>query len=261
MRLRGLSPASIYQRRRALARLEAFVGKPLLEATEDDLHRWQEQLRGSVAYIANRLANCSQLYAWAHGTADLLAENPARRMVRPKVGRGLPRPIGDAALDIAISTAAPDVRLCLVLGAYAGLRAGEMSRLERRDILDTVEAPVMLLQGKGGKERIVPASPRVLFELRAYGMPTRGPILRRRDGRPGAPTPARVSQLVNEHLHDLGIGDTLHAGRHRFATATYQISRDIRLVQELLGHSDPATTAVYAAYAASEAAAVVGALT
>src|SRR5690242_4245763 len=110
MRLRGLSPASIYQRRRNLLRLEQALGKPLLEATEDDLIRWQEDLRGSVAYIANRLANCAQFYKWAHETADLTAENPARRLVRPKVGKGLPRPIADEPLELAMSTAPADVR-------------------------------------------------------------------------------------------------------------------------------------------------------
>jgi len=260
MRLRGLSPASIYQRERALIRLEAALRKPLLEATEADLRAWQEGLRGSLAYHANQVANCAQFFAWAHETADLIPENPARRLVRPKVGRGLPRPLADDHLEVAIRTAAPDVRCWLVLGAYAGLRCGEMSRLERRDLLDTVPEPVMLLRGKGGKQRIVPVSARVLFELRAYGLPSRGPIFRRRDGRQGAPTPARISQLVNDHLHGLGITDTGHSTRHHFATHIYRISRDLRLVQELLGHSDPATTAVYAAYAQSEASEVVGQL-
>lgn len=43
-------------------------------------------------------------------------------------------------------------------------------------------------------------------------------------------------------------GATLHQLRHFFATALYQTSRDIRLVQEALGHSNPNVTAVYAAF-------------
>lgn len=260
MRLRGLSPTTVYKRHRALLLIETHLCKPLLEATETDLRTWQEGMTGSVSYIASRLASCACFYRWAHETADLLPTNPARRLIRPKVGRGLPRPMSDLALEAAVSTAAEDVRCWLVLGAYAGLRCGEMSRLERRDIMDTITTPVMLLHGKGGKDRIVPASPRVLFELRAYGLPSRGPVFRRRDGRPGAPSPARISQLVNEHLHGLGITDTAHATRHRYATGVYQLSKDLRLTQELLGHADPATTAIYAAYAQAEAAAVVDAL-
>lgn len=260
MRLRGLSPTTIYKRHRALLLIESQLGKPLLEATEADLQAWQEGLTGSVSYIASRLASCCQFYKWATHTADLLREDPSKRLVRPKVPRGLPRPMNDLALETALRTAPADVRCWLALGAYGGLRVGEMSRLERRDVMDSLEPPIMLLHGKGGKQRIVPASPRVLFELRAYGLPMRGPIFRRRDGERGAPSPARISQLVNAHLHDLGIADTAHATRHRFATGTYQISKDIRLVQELLGHADPATTAIYAAYAQSEAAEVVASL-
>lgn len=170
------------------------------------------------------------------------------------------QPHGTTQLGLAISHAPPDIRCWLVLGAYAGLRAGEMARLQRQDVLDTAETPVIIVDGKGGKQRVVPASPRVLFELRAYGMPSRGYIFRRRDGGPGAPTPARVSQLVNGYLHDLGIEDTGHAARHRFGTKTYQRSRDIRMVQELLGHADPGSSAGYAAFAAEAAAAVVASL-
>lgn len=259
MRLRGLRSATITQRRRALARLEYALGKGLLAATAADLYTWALSLTGSDPYIANRIANASCFYRWA-ADEHLISENPAANLPRPRVHRGLPRPISEDRLEIAIATAAPDVRCWLVLGAYAGLRAGEMARLQRKDILDTAETPVLLLDGKGGKQRVVPASPRVLFELRAYGLPSRGLVFRRRDGQPGAPTPARVSQLVNGHLHNLGIADTGHAARHRFATRAYQQGHDLRMVQDLLGHSDVGTTAVYTAYAAEDAARVVAAI-
>lgn len=259
MRLRGLSPATITQRRRALARVAFAIGLPLIDANADDLHRWQEALRTSPPSIANSTANVHSFYRWAQDEG-LRPDNPAGRLPRPKVPRGIPRPIAEERLNAAIAQAPADVRCWLVLGAYAGLRAGEMSRLMRADILDTATPPVVLVCGKGGKQRIVPLSERVLFELRAYGLPSRGPVFRRRDGNPGPPTPARVSQLVNAHLHDLGIGDTGHAARHRFGTRAYQVSRDLRLVQDLLGHADPGTTAVYAAFAAEHAAAVVASL-
>lgn len=256
MRLRGLRPATITQRQNVLRRLAHRLPVPLLEATPEHLLSWALTLHTSPPSVANSIANVACFYRWAFDEG-LIPADPAAKLPRPKVHKGLPRPIADNALDIAISTAPPDVRCWLVLGAYAGLRAGEMSRLQRKDILDTAATPVLLLDGKGGKQRIVPASARVLFELRAYGLPSRGPVFRRRDGLPGAPSPARVSQLVNEHLHGLGIHDTGHAARHRFGTAVYQASKDIRLLQELLGHSDPATSAIYSAYAQDDAAAVV----
>ncbi len=50
------------------------------------------------------------------------------------------------------------------------------------------------------------------------------------------------------HFAELGIDGRAHALRHRFGTETYRASRDIRVVQELLGHASPQTTAGYAAY-------------
>lgn len=232
MRLRGLSPATITQRRRALARLTRAVG-PLLDATERDLARWQERLTGSPRYLANQLANCSAFYVWACDVAELIPTNPARRLVRPKIPRSVPRPMAEERLQLAIMHAPPDIRCWLVLGAYAGLRAGEMARLQRQDVLDTAETPVLIVDGKGGKQRVVPASPRVLFELRAYGMPSRGYVFRRRDGNPGAPTPARVSQLVNGYLHDLGVEDT---GQRRTAPLRHPD------VQAVAGPTDGAGT-------------------
>jgi integrase/recombinase XerC len=62
-------------------------------------------------------------------------------------------------------------------------------------------------------------------------------------------TPRRGSRpSPTGYLHGVGISDTLHAGRHHFGTGTYAESLDLRLVGELLGHSDPATTAVYVQY-------------
>ncbi len=67
-------------------------------------------------------------------------------------------------------------------------------------------------------------------------------------------TPARVSAACASYLAEIGAGATLHSLRHFFATALYQTSRDLRLVQEALGHSNPNVTAVYAAFDTSKTA-------
>jgi integrase len=53
---------------------------------------------------------------------------------------------------------------------------------------------------------------------------------------------------------------TLHQLRHRFGTAAYDVGHDLRVVQELMGHATPATTALYAAVASDSAVATVQAL-
>ncbi len=107
-------------------------------------------------------------------------------------------------------------------------------------------------------ERVLPLQPRVLAELQTYGLPRRGPVftmydnLGRRTSRPI--TAARVSAACGTYLAEAGTGATLHALRHFFATALYQTSQDLRLVQEALGHSSPNITAIYAAFDTSKTA-------
>lgn len=68
-------------------------------------------------------------------------------------------------------------------------------------------------------------------------------MFRRHDGNTGPNAPWVVSQLVNEHLHSLGIVATLHQGRHRFGTMGWRVTKDLRALQQLMGHANPATTA------------------
>jgi integrase len=181
----------------------------------------------------------------------------------PRVGRRLPRPISEADLFTALRQAPPRIRPLLVLAAWAGLRAKEIARLRRQHVLDTARPPVLLVvhdATKGRSERIVPLSDFVLGELRLHGLPASGWMFSRHDGAPGPNTPHMISLLCNQHLHDCGIAATLHQLRHRFGTVAYAASHDLRMVQELLGHADPQTTALYTAYDQADAARVVQAL-
>jgi integrase/recombinase XerC len=171
----------------------------------------------------------------------------------PKLPRRVPRPAVDAELLQAITTAPRRVRLMLVLAGFEGLRAIELARLDRADILDTAQPPVMILRGKGARERVVPLSAPVLAEIRRYQPPHNGPVFERGDGQHGHNTGSRISQIVSEYLRDNRFTFTLHQARHRFATSVYRDTRDLRLVQELLGHSSPQSTAIYTAFASRAA--------
>jgi len=59
-------------------------------------------------------------------------------------------------------------------------------------------------------------------------------------------SPARVSQLVNEHLRSVGSTETAHQLRHRYATTVLAACRDITVVRDLLGHSHTGVTEQYA---------------
>lgn len=263
MRLRGLADTTMRERayavRRLARHLDVEVGE-LMAVTEDDLDCWQYDIAHLTArYRSSWLAHVSRFYAWAH-TERLVRANPAVVLLPPKLPRLVPHPIGEADLHMAVACAPTRVRPMLVLAAYAGLRAGEIARLQRQHVMDTDDPAVVLVEGKGGRERIVPLSSLVLTELRLAGMPSRGYVLSRRDGKAGGLEPHMVSKLCNDYLHGLGINETLHSLRHRMGTVLYRSTRDLRLVQEVLGHSSPAVTAGYAAHSPTAAVAAVEAI-
>lgn len=163
-------------------------------------------------------------------------------------------------LAVALDTAPDRVRPWLVLAAYAGLRACEISGLRACDLMWENEPPLLVVdQGKGGHARAVPMAPAVATEL--AGAPRSGWLFPRRDGTPGPSPPHLVSRLANQHLHGLGIAHTLHTLRHWFATETLRINGgDLRQTQELLGHQSPVSTAIYTWVDPRAAAVTVAAL-
>lgn len=252
MRTRNFSPNTIYSRGRALIRFQRATGVDPLEATEDRMIGWWTALRLSPSSRAGELAAIRGYCRWAqkHG---LIETDPTRLIDRPRLARRVPRPINELALGIALSNALPDVLAILCLAAFCGLRAAEIAGLEWPDIRrDTI-----LVHGKGDRERVVPTHPMVKEALDRLPGKRRGPVIRRRDFQGGAVPPHLVSHWANGHLHSLGISETLHQLRHRFGSLTYQLSNgDIRMVQDLMGHASPATTAGYTAWDVSKASVV-----
>ncbi len=247
MRLRGLREATIRSRTYTLRRLEARLRPAgLLDATRSGLEAWQAAQHMSSASLRTRTTQVRAFYVWALRT-ELITSDPSARLVMPKVPRTLPRPISEEDLALALACASTRIRPWLVLAGWCGLRAGEIARLQRQDVLDQASPPVLVVRnGKGGKDRAVPLPRVVIDELHRARMPSRGPLFGRADGQHGTPTAQRVSAAVALHMDTIGVEATCHSLRHRYATLAYQITRDLLLVQNLLGHADPAQTAGYA---------------
>lgn len=266
LRNRGLAPIYIDQRRRALRQLTDATGSTVLDLTALDIDRWQTEhlhTRTTGRSRNNLVTHVREFYRWAH-EQEITPDDRGRRLTRAKVARLVPRPIGEAALQVALDLAPDRVRPMLLLAAYEGLRACEIARLRREDVRDHDSPETIVVLGKGSKERVLPVSQRVLIALHAHGMPNRGPIffMWTNQGPTNRPiTPHRVSAACNAYLQDIGAGATLHQLRHRFATQTLRMSGgDLRMVQELLGHAGPDTTAIYTQWQTSRAAGVIDAL-
>ena len=260
LRLRSLAPGTIANRSLGMRRLSRHLKidpADLLLVTPEQLDLWQHSIvHLTPRYRASYLSCVFGFYAWAVETG-ILEEAPTSKLVKPKLPRGVPHPISEIDLDGALADAPDRLRPMLYLAAFAGLRAMEIAFLTREQVRDTSEPPMLRIAGKGNKERMVPLSDLLLTELRAYGLPSRGYLFLRSDSQAGCNSPARVSQICNAYLHGRGIAESLHSLRHRFGTRLYQLSTDLRMVQEVMGHSDPATTAGYAAYAPAAAVAAI----
>lgn len=230
----------------ALNRVARQLGVPLLQATAADLVEWQASIRhlnaGTVRVYVTHL---QQFYAWALDV-ELISVDPSRKLQRPKVRRGAPRPMHDQDLEnlFAICTRT-DLRLAFSYAAFAGLRCEEVARLHRNDV-DLYGAKVVYVRGKGDKERVVPLIPLLIDEMHFAGESARRPghLIHTATGKPY--TGANLSLVTNEWLHEtLGTESTFHSLRHWFGTNVMRFTNDPLFVRDLLGHSDLSTTQIY----------------
>lgn len=199
--------------------------------------------------ISTYVGHAKGFYMWR---ADYQHGHDAGKLlIRPSLPRRLPRPIDDESLRDALRLAEGQTRVILLLMAFCGLRCGEVSRLVRHDLRDHEDPPIAVIHGKGGKQRVVRMPNDLVPTLRLIGIPLRGNIVL--SARGGPLSANRVSQLTNAYLHGIGIPDTAHSLRHWYGTHIYRVTRDVRLVQEMMGHASPATTAMYTAFAPSRA--------
>lgn len=263
LELTGAMPDTVICRRRALIRMARAMDVPLVEASAAELTAWREGLRVGPATVVAYVSHARGFYTWACDEAGLREDNPADRIPVPRLGRRLPRPIGEDDLRTAVAGAPRRIRPWLVLAGWCGLRAKEIALLRRENVFEAARPPLLIVawdSTKGRCERAIPLSTYALRELLDAGLPASGWVFRRCDGLPGPNRPWQVSHLANEYLHSCGIRETLHQLRHRFGTQVQQVFHDLRLTQELLGHQSPASTAGYSAVDVADAAAAVEAL-
>lgn len=119
-----------------------------------------------------------------------------------------------------------------------GLRVAELAALSLEEI-----KPEFEVRGKGGRERLIYVSPKVMkmFEEYRKGLPKTGPLLLGLSVR-------SIERIVKERGEYVLTGDrkvTPHTLRHLYATHLYENGADLRLVQELLGHASISTTQIY----------------
>ena len=242
--LRGLSPATLRMREWVLNRLAISIDRPLREAQVGHILFWEQTVVAGLAAQSRRcyIQHAHSFFTWMAKTGRI-AEPPTVMLTRPKMPKPLPRPIAEKDLARAMDAASPKVAAMMALMAYCGLRCMEVAQLLWSDI-DVADGQtwIAIRNGKGGRDRIVPAGMVVQRALRRHGTRTRGPVFLGRDNRQIRPN--SVSQIVNCHLHRLGIASSAHKLRGRYATQAAVVA-DISLVAQLCGWEDLQTAKHY----------------
>ncbi len=180
--------------------------------------------------------------------------NPAAALKSPRRDRALPSYLEVEEVARLIDTPPaekPDGlrdRAILELLYSSGLRLGELTRLDERD-LDWINE-IVLVHGKGGRDRLVPVGGPALAAVRRYletrDPATRGPREPMFLSSRGARLNSRlVERMIARYGRGLGKPVTPHTLRHSFATHLLNAGADLRAIQELLGHRHLSTTQIY----------------
>jgi len=261
----GFAPATISAYAADLRDLWVYMATASYGSWEDLTHdlitghlrHLSEEKRLEVSSIARHVATI-RVFGRFLETNNLTETNPAELLSQPSTWQKVPGVMGDDQVKKLLASPQPsdalylrDVALLELLYA-GGLRASELSTLH----LDNIhfDLGVTRIMGKGSKERLVPIGRPALRALQRYIDELR-PDLEKPESsgsrvflsRTGQPiTRVVVWQVVKRHANRAGLKDVHpHTLRHSFATHLLAGGADLRVVQELLGHSNIKTTQVY----------------
>ena len=187
---------------------------------------------------------------------DYIDTDVAKSVSRPKVAKKLPSVLTveevDKLLDIKLNTVFDYRNKCMLELMYGtGLRISELLSLTINDI-DTINATVRCI-GKGDKERIVPINDYVINSLSEY-LNVRSELLKNKTTQElflnkngDKLTRKGFFKILKGLLLEKGLNTNVspHTLRHSFATHLLEYGADLRVIQEMLGHSDISTTKIY----------------
>ena len=197
--------------------------------------------------VARRLSALRQFYLFLLRDG-VRADNPTELLDPPRPRRSLPKLLSEAEVDALLAaTTTPAERAALEILYATGMRVGEVLALPASALAG--DAALLLVRGKGGKERVVPlsaAARAAAAELRAASPKSRwlfpGRYPREAMTRQGfAVMLKRVASRANLDPARL----SPHVLRHSFASHMLARGADLRSLQLLLGHADIGTTQIY----------------
>ncbi|MDO8730582.1 MAG: site-specific tyrosine recombinase XerD [Candidatus Omnitrophota bacterium] len=263
---RGLSQNTVLAYRRDLQQFAAALSpKQPSDIARGDILDYLMSLRDkklAPSSVARKLVAIKVFFRFLL-SQSLIKNDPSSIIESPRLMKGLPDVLDVEEVGRLLAAAAADKRkkkqkktlrdrALLELLYASGLRVSEASGLKLTDL--NSEARFLRCVGKGGKERVVPVGSHALKWIRIYLAQARPGFNPKPDSRQiflnrsgGALSRISIWSIIKQYALAAGIKKriTPHTLRHSFATHLLEAGADLRVVQELLGHSSIATTQIY----------------
>lgn len=252
--------------RRDIDHFQKWINKQIAEVSTSDIKQYIQHLFSQefkISTINRRISALKQFYLYLFNER-IISSNPCLHTKTAKTPRSLPKVIVSTQmldfLDFLKEAKDPihiRVRTILELLYASGLRVSELIKLPLNCIVKANNAqPMILVKGKGNKERLVPLNETCIESLHAYikvreffvSSVKSAHFLFASRSKDGCLTRQRIGQLIKNTAIEFGIDPSSispHVFRHSFATHLLQGGSDLLTIQKLLGHSDIATTQIY----------------
>ena len=247
MQLRNLADATIDAYTYHVDKFCQFFGKPAGQLGPEEIRQYQLYLvnEKKVSWSSFNQAVCGLRFLY-----EITLQRPwaVRHIPFGKRPKKLPVVLSNEEASRLLQCIDNPKHRAVILTSYAaGLRLRETTHLRVADI-DGTRAQIRICCGKGSKERIVPASPRLLDELREYWKRTRPRNYLFPGKTPDVPlSSATIQKAYKLALAKAGIqkAATPHTMRHSWATGMLEAGVDLLTISKLLGHSSFVTTMIY----------------
>jgi integrase/recombinase XerD len=240
----ALSERTIKERAAVVTHLLAYTGADPLTLTPADIIRFTARRDISATSRGTYHASIRAYCAWLVRT-EQRTDDPSKKTPTPKRPKGVPRPVPSSSLASLLGTVnRRRTRMMILLAAMGGLRVHEIAKFHGGD-LDRLNG-VITVTGKGGKTAMIPAHDAILAEANVfpkndYWFPAYG---QGSHGRPHV-TGGSVSSAIADTMARAGIVGKPHQLRHWYGTTLLASGVDLRIVQMMMRHESPATTALY----------------
>lgn len=237
LRASNQSSATIESRVRLLKALHNDLPFGLAYASTEELEDWvQSDPTWSDWTRATYAMHIRGFYRWANGR--YLHGDPTMEMARPRTPDCVPNPVTDDELATALRLSPEPWYTAIMLAAFAGLRASELSGVRREHV---TERTIRIVRAKGGNPASVDTHP-LIWTLAEPRRP--GPLAVRPDGK--AINAKWIATNGRAHFDGIGLpAVTMHRFRHWFGTTLLNGGADLRTVQEALRHRSIISTQGY----------------